>query len=58
VIPAEEMLLSKIFVASRDRYDMSDVLHLIFTARGRLDWDLILAGVGEHWELLLAYLHL
>jgi hypothetical protein len=58
VIPAEEMLLSKIFVASRDRYDMSDVLHLIFTARGRLDWDRILAGVGEHWELLLAYLHL
>jgi hypothetical protein len=58
VIPAEEMLLSKIFVASRDRYDMSDVLHLIFTMRGDLDWDRILAGVGEHWELLLAYLHL
>ena len=58
VIPAEEMILSKIFVASRDRYDMSDVLHLIFTARGDLDWDRILAGVGEHWELLLAYLHL
>ncbi len=58
VIPAEEMLLSKIFVASRDRYDMSDVLHLIFVARGHLDWDRILAGVGEHWELLLAYLHL
>ena len=58
MIPAEEMLLSKIFVASRDRYDMSDVLHLIFVARGRLDWDRILAGVGEHWELLLAYLHL
>jgi len=35
VIPADEMLLSKIFVASRrDRYDMSGVLHLIFTARG------------------------
>ena len=41
-----------------DRYDISDVLHLIFVARGRLDWDRILAGVGEHWELLLAYLHL
>ena len=58
VIPAEEMLLSKIFVASRDRWDMSDVLHLIFARRGELDWERILAGVGEHWELLLAYLHL
>lgn len=57
-IPAEEMLLSKIFVASRDRWDMSDVLHLIFARRGELDWERILAGVGEHWELLLAYLHL
>jgi hypothetical protein len=58
VIPAEEMLLSKIFVASRDSWDMSDVLHLIFARRGELDWERILAGVGEHWELLLAYLHL
>ncbi len=58
VIPAEEMFLSKIFVASRDRWDMSDVLHLIFARRGELDWERILAGVGEHWELLLAYLHL
>ena len=58
VIPAEEMFLSKIFVASRDRWDMSDVLHLIFVKCGELEWGRILAGVGEHWELLLAYLHL
>jgi hypothetical protein len=58
VIPAEEMFLSKIFVASRDRWDMSDVLHLIFAKRGELEWQRIFAGVGEHWELLLAYLHL
>jgi putative nucleotidyltransferase-like protein len=58
VIPAEEMFLSKIFVASRDRWDMSDVVHLIFARRGELDWERILAGTGEHWELLFAYLHL
>jgi hypothetical protein len=58
VIPAEEMLLSKIFVAARDRYDLSDVLHLIFAKRGELEWERILGKVGEHWELLLAYLHL
>jgi hypothetical protein len=56
--PAEELLLSKIFVASRDRWDLSDVLHLIFATRGDLDWRRVLAKVDEHWELLLAYLHL
>jgi hypothetical protein len=58
VIPAEEMILSKMFVASRDQWDMSDVVHLIFATQGNLDWGRILAGIGEHWELLLAYLHL
>jgi hypothetical protein len=56
--PAEELLLSKIFVASRDRWDLSDVLHLVFATRGNLDWRRMLDKVGEHWELLLAYLHL
>jgi hypothetical protein len=57
VIPVEEMILSKMFVASRDRWDLSDVLHLIFATRGDLDWDRLIAGTGEHRELLLAYLH-
>jgi hypothetical protein len=58
VIPAEEMLLSKMFVAARDQFDMADILHLIFATRGDLDWGRILDKVDEHWELLLVYLHL
>jgi hypothetical protein len=58
VIPVEEMILSKMFVASRDQWDMSDVVHLIFATQGVLEWGRILSGIGEHWELLLAYLHL
>ena len=58
VVPIEELILSKIFVAFRDRWDASDVLHLVFATGGDLDWDRILAGVGEHWEFLLAYLHI
>ncbi len=57
VIPAEEMILSKIFVVAKDRCDVDDVLHIIFATRGDLDWDRILTKIGEHWELLLAYLH-
>ena len=58
VIPAEEMIVSKMFVAARDQWDMSDVLHLIFARRGVLEWERILTKMDEHWELLLVYLHL
>ncbi len=58
VIPAEEMLLSKMFVMAKDRCDVDDVLHLIFATRGDIDWDRMLDKIGEHWELLLAHLHL
>ena len=58
VIPAEELVLSKTFVAFGDRSDISDVLHIFFGQRGPLDWDRVLSGVGEHRELLLAYPHL
>ena len=57
VIPAEEMILSKIFVVAKDRCDVDDVLHLIFATRGDLDWNRMLSKIDEHWELLLAYLH-
>ena len=58
VIPAEELILSKIFVVAKDRCDVDDVLHVIFATRGELDWDRIVEKIGDHWELLLAYLHL
>jgi hypothetical protein len=58
VIPAEELILSKIFVVAKDRCDVDDVLHVIFATRGKLDWDRMLEKLGDHWELLLAYLHL
>lgn len=58
VIPAEELILSKIFVVAKDRCDVDDVLHVIFATRGELDWDRMLNKIGDHWELLLSYLHL
>ena len=57
VIPAEEMILSKMFVVAKDRCDVDDVLHVVFATRGELDWDRMLDKIGEHWELLLGYLH-
>lgn len=52
VLGAEELIVSKIFVAYRERFDGADVVHLI-RARGKtLDWTRLLELVGSHWELL------
>jgi hypothetical protein len=52
VLGAEELIVSKIFVAYRERFDGADVVHLI-RARGKtLDWERLLQLTGSHWELL------
>ena len=54
--PAEDIILSKAWVAGRERYDGADICHLI-RARGRtFDWDDLVARFGDHWQLLLQYL--
>jgi len=53
VLAPEELLASKLFVTRRERFDGSDIAHIIYGTRGKLDWDRILALTGEHWELLL-----
>lgn len=58
LLAPEEMILSKIFVARRERFDGSDICHLIFYCGATLDWDRLLAAVGEHWELLAWHLQL
>src|SRR5579871_3009115 len=52
VLAAEELIVSKISVAYRERFDGADVVHLI-RARGKtLDWARLLELTGPHWELL------
>lgn len=52
LMPMEALLASKIYVATRDRFDGADVAHLIRGSRGRIDWNRILVYLGPHWELL------
>jgi predicted nucleotidyltransferase len=52
VLAAEELLVSKLFVTRRERFDGADIAHVIYGTHGRLDWQRILALVGEHWEIL------
>jgi hypothetical protein len=59
VLPAEELIASKIFVARRERFDGSDICHLIYRAGHRLDWEHLLRLVskrGDHRGLLFFHL--
>ena len=53
VLAPEELLVSKLFVTRRERFDGADIAHIIYGARGNLDWGRILHLAGEHWEMLL-----
>jgi Nucleotidyl transferase of unknown function (DUF2204) len=53
LLAPEELLVSKLFVIRRERFDGADIAHIIFATRGKLAWKRILAHVGEHWEILL-----
>jgi hypothetical protein len=53
VLPAEELITSKLFVTRRERYDGADIAHVIYGTRGELDWERLLTLAGEHWEVLL-----
>ena len=53
VLAPEELIASKLFVTRRERFDGADIVHVIHGTRGNMDWDRLLALVGEHWEMLL-----
>lgn len=53
LLAPEEVLVSKLFVIRRERFDGADIAHIIYATRGKLDWERILDHVGEHWEILL-----
>jgi hypothetical protein len=53
VLAPEELLVSKLFVTRRERFDGADIVHIIYSTAGNLDWGRILHLAGEHWEMLL-----
>ncbi|HEV8048391.1 MAG TPA: nucleotidyltransferase [Terriglobales bacterium] len=53
VLAPEELLVSKLFVMRRERFDGADIAHIVYGTQGKLDWGRILQLAGEHWEMLL-----
>jgi hypothetical protein len=56
LMPPEEMLVSKMYRQRRSKYEGPDVNHLILKKGKSLDWKRILSIMGEHWQLIYAYI--
>lgn len=56
ICAAEEMIWSKSFVMERERFDGSDVLHILRQSARQLDWPRLIRHFGEHANVLLAHL--
>jgi hypothetical protein len=56
VVAIEELIWSKAYVAARDRFDGSDIAHLILKQGARIDWAHLIWRFGDHWDLLFTHL--
>ena len=56
IVPAEEQLWSKAFVQDRDRYDGSDVVHLLLACADKMEWKRLVSRFERHERVLLAHL--
>jgi hypothetical protein len=54
IAPAEELIWHRLFISERHRHDMSDIVHLILCLGDALDWERLVARVGNNWPLLLS----
>lgn len=56
IMPVEEMLVSKMYRQRRWKYEGPDVNHLILKKGKTMDWNRVLSMMGEHWQLIYAYI--
>jgi hypothetical protein len=54
IAPPEELIWHRLFISERHRHDMSDIVHLLLVFGDSLDWNRLVARVGENWPLLLS----
>lgn len=56
IMPVEEMLVSKMYRQRRWKFEGPDVNHLILKKGKTMDWKRVLSMMGEHWQLIYAYI--
>lgn len=58
IIPLEELLVSKMMVCGRYRFDGADIMHIFHACGETIDWKRLEELCGEHSELMLAHMHM
>lgn len=56
IVPPEEMILSKSYLMTRDRFDGGDIVHTILRQSDSMDWQRLLNRFGPDWRLLYNHL--
>jgi hypothetical protein len=56
VQPVEEVIATKVFVTARDRFDVSDISHLVLLWGDRLDWRRLIERMSAQIEMLHVHL--
>jgi hypothetical protein len=51
-----ELIVSKMFIQDRYRYDGADVAHVLLRQSDRIEWRRLLSYMEPHWEVLLIHL--
>jgi hypothetical protein len=55
VLPATELIWSKAFVQSRDKFDGNDITHLILLEYKNINWKRLFSYMDHYWEILLMH---
>lgn len=55
-LPLVELIWCKLYVQNRERYDGSDINHMLIKQGKDMDWKRLLFRMDQHWHLLLAQL--
>ena len=56
IAPPEEMIWQKAYVMERERFDGADIIHLLASCAGRIDWTRLIERFGPDWRVLLSHL--
>ncbi|MFA5039271.1 MAG: hypothetical protein WC732_06285 [Candidatus Omnitrophota bacterium] len=56
IVPPEEMVWSKAYLMTRDRFDGADIVHILLCQAESIDWKRLLLRFDSDWRLLYNYL--
>ena len=51
-----DLIRSKVFIQSRERFDGADIAHLILLRHSEINWERLLSAMEQYWEVLLVHL--